>query len=212
MESLKKTSFSEVDATLEVLGKHGVTSEGLKAVRKDPNLAAKVALLIMAGLRLIFKVIVDYGLSLDEMIKAGKYDWVSDAIVKHFTPQGEGKRVVDLVLVTVPEILEWLIAEGHASEEQIAGKWVTTKQVFAYFASHGLMAALIEYLLALGATNPELQKHFDLIALGSSYVGNDNGRRSPTLCCENGNRKLHLSWVDDAVRWLDSSRFLAVGK
>jgi hypothetical protein len=180
-------------------------------IRHQGELKKTLAVAINA-VKIIFNIIVDYSLELSEMIKLGQYDWVNDDIIKHFTLQGLGKQAFDLVLVTVPEILEWLIAEGQATEEQIAEKWVTTRQVIAYLASHGLLAALIEHLLAFGATYPELQRQFLIIALGSSFVVDDGDRNYPCLNCDDGERRLNLRWNDDDRHWDETCRFLAVGK
>jgi len=212
---VKSTPYSEVTATLESLDAQGVTREGLKALRSNPPLARAVTALIMAGIQYvqaIYKVIVDYSLSLSEMIKLGKYELVNDDIIKHFTIQGSGKQATDLVLVTVMEVLDWLISQGQATKEQMAEKWVTTKQVIAYLASHGLLAALIEHLLAFGATYPELQRQFPIIALGSVWFHARGNRYYPSLGSDGDRRELSLRWHGDGRRWGEACRFLALRK
>ena len=199
MESLIKTPISEITATLEVLGKHGVTSGGLKAVSKNPDLAAKVALLIMDDIRTIFKVTVDYGLSLSEMIKACNCGYNNpDINSQNFKIDGSGQQAADLVLVTVKEVLTWLISQGQTAAVQDR---VTTKQVLAYMASHGLIEAAIEYLLFFGAANPDIQREFPIAALGSSDVVDCGDRSCLYLRCDGGERGLLLFWSDDDSLW-----------
>ncbi len=204
--------ISRLVISLKALGGKG---EELRLVLSVPGLSDKIAELIMdcgQKVRETYKVIVDYSMTLAEMIKAGNYDWVNDAIVKRFKIQGSGKHAFDLVLVTVPEILEWLIAQGQASEEQIAEKWVTTRQVIAYLSSHGLLAALIEHLLAFGAAYPELKRQFQIIALGSSFVHGHGPRDCSCLDGPVDERGLSLFCFVDDSRWNDRCCFLAVGK
>ncbi|HDQ22661.1 MAG TPA: hypothetical protein ENN28_01655 [Candidatus Uhrbacteria bacterium] len=194
MESLKKTPFSGVDATLEVLGKYGVTSQGLKSLRKNPDLAAKVASLIMTGVRTIFKVTVDYGMSLAEMIQAGQYDWFNDNITdKRFELKGAGQHEVNLVLVHLDRV-------------------ATTKEVHEYLKEQGLEPAKIEHLLAFGTTYPEVQREFPVVALGSSFVDGHGDRLYPCLAGYGGGRRLNLGLHDDDGHWDGSCRFLAFRK
>lgn len=210
MESLKKTSFSEIDATIEVLGSYGVTSEGLKAVRKNSDLAAKVAALIMASIRTIFKITVNYAMSLSEMIKACNCGYNNpDINSQNFKIAGSGQQVVALALVAGREVLTWLIAHGQAAADQ---DWVTTKQVLDYMVSHGLVEAEVEHLLFFGAANPDIQREFPITALGSSFVFGDRHRYGPYLGCADDERRLGLYWYDDDSHWGGGWRFLAVCK
>jgi len=175
----------------------GGDDEDLHRLLTDSKLAKQVAELIMFGRQKAsdtFKVVVNYGKTLAEMIQFGKYGWVNDDITdKHFPIQGAGTQEAELVLV-------------HLNRD------ATTKEVLAHLDSNGLKAAGIEHLLAFGATYPEIQKEFPVIALGSAWV-NDNGNRNyPYLNFNDDKRKLNLNWNDDDNHWNDNCRFLAVCK
>lgn len=139
-----------------------------------------------------FKVEVDYGLTLAQMISAGRYDWTNDDInAQNFPIQGEGKAECELVLVHL-------------------GKVATTDEVLAELDRRGLRPAKIEELLALGATRPELQKEFPIMALGSRFVLQDGDRGFAYLDWDGSERGLDLHWVGND--WRGIYRFLAVRK
>ena len=193
MESLKKTPFSEVDATLEVLGKHGVTSQGLKSLRKNSDLAAKVASLIMTGVRTIFKVTVDYGLSLAEMIQAGQYDWFNDNINdQNFSISGTSQHKMELILV-------------HLNRS--ATNWEAFELLLL---KNGLEPVKIEHLLAFGEAYPEMQREFPIVALGSNCVNISGHSPRPYLVYHDGQRKLDLCFGDFSGPWSARCRFLAI--
>lgn len=139
-----------------------------------------------------FSVTVDYTLALPEMITAGKYDWVnSDITQKHFPVIGEGKVERELILVHF-------------------GRNMGTEAVLEDFDKQNLQSATIEELLALGATHPELQRQFPIIALGSVWQHPGGGRCVPYLGEDSSERCLSLDWYDDG--WADDCRFLAARK
>lgn len=192
---VKETPYSEITATLELLDANGVTREHLALLRKNRAKAMTVAHLIMGIIQQTYKVIVDYGLSLAEMIKAGKYGWFNDDITaKNFTLEGSGQHEAELVLV-------------HLNRD------ATTKEVREYLDEQGLAPAKIEHLLAFGAAYPELQREFPIAALGSSFVRGLGGRSCPCLCCRGvGGRGLDLTWHDGDSPWGGGWRFLALRK
>jgi len=192
---IKETPYSEITATLEVLDAQGVTREDLISVRKSRTLAKKIAEVIMASkqkVRETYKVVVDYGKSLAEMILLGNYGWFNDDInSKNFPLQGTGAQESELVLV-------------HLNQS------ATSKEVLESLDSQGLAPAQFVHLLAFGAAYPELQRQFPIIALGSSFVDGHGDRGYPYLYCHGSRRRLCLYWGGDGHRGL--CRFLAVGK
>jgi hypothetical protein len=140
----------------------------------------------------IFKVTVDYGLTPEQMIAAGRYDSVDGVITSaHFPVQGEGKVEREFVLVHFNEVM-------------------TTDEVLSELDRRGLRPAKIEELLALGATRPDLQREFLLEALGSSFKDDIGVHSYPCLYGLGVDRGLGL---DYDVNGLDEfSRFLAVRK
>ena len=139
-----------------------------------------------------YRVAVSYQLGLAEMVKRGKYDWVSSGITpENFPLNGKGEVAAELVLV-------------HFD------KYVTSEQARARMKDQGLEPARIEHLLALGETNPELQRKFPIVALGSVVVFADGGRLVPCLSGDADERRLHLS--GESGDWNDGCRFLAFRK
>lgn len=140
----------------------------------------------------LFRVTVDYGLPLAQMIASGKYDWTNgDITPERFPIQGEGKAPRELVLVHLDKV-------------------ATTDEALAELDRRGLRPAKIEELLALGAARPELQKEFPIVALGSRFVSRRGGRFFAYLGWFGNGRKLDLGW--DGSGWRGVCRFLAVRK
>lgn len=135
---------------------------------------------------------VDYGQTLDAMIAAGRYDWKNDDITaKHFPVQGEGQAEVEITLVHI-------------------GRDMSTDNVLKELDTRGLRPAKIEELLALGASQPELQRQFPIIALGSIGRCPHGRRRVAYLGRDGAKRCLRLLWCEDV--WRGICRFAAVRK
>ena len=73
----------------------------------------------------------------------------------------------------------------------------------------GYRSGTIEELLALGASQPELQRQFPIVALGSVWQ-RDGRRNVPFLDGSDAKRDLDLHWIDGV--WSVRCRFLAVRK
>jgi len=182
-----------VNAVLEM----GGNDEDLHRLLTDSTLAHKVAEVIMSSRQKVketYKVVVDYGKSLAQMIEAGDYGWFNDSINdKNFPLQGVGQHEVELVLV-------------HLNRN------ATTKEVLEYLDNQGLIPAKIEHLLAFGVAYPEIQKEFPVVALGSVWVGVNGSRNYPCLDCDDDQRKLDLIWYGGDYPWGGTCRFLALRK
>ena len=136
-----------------------------------------------------FRITVDYGKSLAEMILAGHYDWTNSNITeKRFPVKGSGKVELDLELVHYDH--------NFSSDDAV-------KEM----AKRGLRPATIEELLAFGVKYPEEQLKFPVVALGSS-ARVDGGRHVPFLSRDGAERDLNLGWWDGG--WRGGYRFLAV--
>jgi len=141
----------------------------------------------------IYKVVVDYAMSLPDMIAAGRYDWTNrDITAENFPFSGEGQKKVDLELI-------------HLNRD------ASTKEVLEELDRRDLRPGTIEELLALGAKYLELQKKFPIIAFGSVWRVPNGGRVVLYLYWSGIERSLDLD-DDDARRWDDDCRFLAVRK
>ena len=138
-------------------------------------------------------LVVDYSKSLEVMIAAGRYDWKSSDITdKRFPIKGKGKVELETKLfhfnrdISSEKAVELIEADDNAWE-----------------------SAKIEDLLAYGAKNPEEQRKYPIIGLGS--VCRVGGRRIvPRLDRDDSERGLNLRYWD--VDWSGYVRFLAVRK
>jgi len=139
-----------------------------------------------------YPVTVDYGKTIEEMIAAGRYDWKNgDINSKNFSVMGKGTVETKLELVHL-------------------NKAASTKEVETYLEANGLRAATLEELLEFGATYPNIQREFPIVAIGSFWVVPDGDRSVPYLDRFGSRRALSLCWGDDD--WDDVCRFLAVRK
>lgn len=190
---------------LTVLSQQGVTKEGLDAMI-ETGLFSDLCEASLNGLsgvdrdevRKLFglspktlRIVVDYSLSLEQMIAAGKYDWSnSDITAKRFPLKGSGKVELE------PKLFYF-------------GRDMSSDNVIAEMDKEGFRPCTIEELLAIGEQHPELQRKFPLVALGS--VAEIDGNRS--VACHgrfDSRRGLSLDWFD--VDWDGVYRFPAVRK
>jgi len=144
----------------------------------------------------VFKVVVDYGQPLDEMIAAGKYDGYinSDITEKHFP---------------IPKIPAGLPAKVKLNLELVHfNKVMTSDQVLAELKKQGLRPATLPELLAFGAAYPDKQRESPIVALGSVWRLPDGYRYVPCLWSFADERDLNLSWFGDG--WNEFYRFLVV--
>lgn len=180
---MAKPTIEQVSELHRQIESGRISREALQAFLRNPEQSAPDP---------IFKVEVDYGKTLEAMIAAGRYDWVDSGITpERFPIQGEGKAERELVLV-------------HLDKE------VSTDEAQAELDRRGLRPAKIEELLALGAAQPELQREFPIVALGSDFVNSDGFRGFVYLGWGGGGRDLYLHWDDDD--WNKHCRFLAARK
>ena len=140
----------------------------------------------------IYSVIIDYNLTTEQMVAAGKYGEIFDNInFKNFSVKGKGriKRQLELLFYDKSMRADAILADMDAS---------------------GFRPATIEELLAFGIKYPKLQRVFPIVALGSVYQCR-NGEIG-VVCLDNNRykRTLQLTWV--ACDWDKHYRYLAVRK
>lgn len=130
-----------------------------------------------------------YTLSLAEQIAAGHYDWKNpDITAERFstpsvgTPVGELKEFHFNRDIEMDEAIRLMTAEGYEPSD-------------------------IGELLNYGAKNPDEQRQYPIIALGSVCVRSGGDRCVADLHRHDAGRALHLVRVD--VRWDGRCRFLA---
>jgi len=121
--------------------------EGRETLKTIANLAANNALLAKG----IYRVLVDYSLTLPEMIAAGKYD--KSGTIPDYQIKGFGRQLVDIEL--------WRLIEScHDDKEALAE---------LHKMKPGYRFATLPELLALGAAYPNLQLLFMILSLGSVW-------------------------------------------
>lgn len=138
-----------------------------------------------------YVVTVDYGLTLEEMVAAGRYDRKNtDITAGHFPLVRSGAMDVGIVLV-------------HFN------RYITSDEALRELDKMGFRPAKLEELLAFGARFREVQREFPIMALGSVWR-HFGPRRVPCLWGSSGRRRLSLLWFGHV--WDESCRFAAVRK
>jgi|GEM_PF-1960934 len=165
-------TLGQVEALVNKIG--GMTV--VERILQGSNISAGIAKLLEPA-NDTHAVTVDYGQSLELMIAAGRYDWKNDNIkAKHFPIKGEGKVDLEITLVHYNRVM-------------------STDDVLKDLDQRGLRPAKIEELLALGASQTELQREFPIIALGSVWRSFLGYRYCPYLHGFGSERDLSLGRV-----------------
>ena len=179
--------MSIITALVSAVRKQGGTDADIYrlATPEGESLLDKIAALIVQAGKPIeklaencYKILVDYGQTLQQMIANGKYDYAnSDITSGNFPMTGNGKQEVVVELVHF-------------------GRDMASDAVLKEFEARGLRAATLPELLAFGATYPEKQREFPIIALGSVWQDRDGHRYAPCLSGYSSGRELYLGWYD----------------
>ena len=153
----------------------------------------------------VFPVTVDYTQTLDQMIAAGKYDSVnSDITDKHFPSP------------SIPTGLPPSTGSGQATKAEIKlelvpfNRTIGSNEAIQKLEQQGLRPATIHELLVFGATYPEEQRKFPVVALGSVWQYWYDNRYVPYLCSNDSRRSMDLHWF--GYGWNDNYRFAVVRK
>ncbi len=234
---IKETPYSEITATLEVLDKLGVERKHLHLIRTDTGQAERVAKVIRSWPPLVCKhcgserlepdpggdefyadaasrgtpylcrdcadredlkrrgivrLFVDYAKPLSEMIQAGHYGYVnSDITEKHFSVNRRPNAKVEMKVFHFNQAME-------------------SDQVISEMAKQGYRPAELPEALAYAKANPDEQRKYLIVILGSVWRHWYGGRSVPYLHEWLGERNLCLGWF--AGEWSSDCRFLAVRK
>lgn len=138
-------------------------------------------------------VIINYGRSVEDGIKAGKYDWSNEDITSsHFPSEEAGTKEVSINLI-------------HFGRDR-----ETTDEVISKLDKTGMRPATLKELLAFSEKYPDIQREFSIIALGSIWRIPSGDRRCAYLSRGGSKRYLSLSWL--GCRWSGDYRFAAVRK
>lgn len=193
--------MSIITALVSAVRKQGGTDADIYrlATPEGESLMEKIAALIVQAGKPIeklaencYKVLVDYGQTLQQMIAAGKYDYAnSDINDKNFPVSGSGKQDVAIELVHY-------------------GRDMETDAVLKDLEFKGMRPATLPELLSFGTTYPEEQRKFLIITLASVWRGRSGIRSVVSLGCWDAKRWLRLFRIDG--RWGGRCRFAAVRK
>ena len=204
MGNLVKTPFSAVGATLEVFDQLGVTPAHLARVRKDRVYAAKVASAFREVLDSTAQSLVTTFSSPVTYIQPSfadlkrAFDWVDGYYAKaDFQP------------------IERCQGVSHETREVgfeyvNMGRDASTEEVLEEMDRLNLRPALYEELLSFGAKNPDEQRKFPVVALGSVCRRSNGILYVAYLYGGDSERGLGLSGVGS--KWYGGCRFLAVRK
>ncbi len=129
--------------------------------------------------------------SLKELIAEGNYDYVNREITEKNFPEKE------------------YVSDVNKYKLFYFNKYITSEEAIKEMGEMYRPATLKE-LLTFGIANPELQREFPIIALGSVWVHRFGYRRVPCLDGSSDERRLRLSWYGGD--WHGRCRFLGVGK
>lgn len=140
-----------------------------------------------------YAVVVDYGLSLEQMIAAGHYGYVNPDITPEHFPVTRTRVTVDTDAM--------LVHLDHS---------MSTDDALLELDHLGLRPGDLPELLALGAKHPDLQRSFPIVELASVWTFGGGYRYVADLCGYAHARSLNL--FDVALVWFDDCRFLAFRK
>ena len=146
-----------------------------------------------------FRVIVDYGQTLQQMIANGKYDYADSDINSDNFP------------MTGPST-----SSGQATKQDVVIELVSFKgtmkseAVLKELKARGLRAATLPELLAFGATYPEKQRGLPIIALDPMWQDCGGSRSMP--CLDGSGLERELDLYRDDCGWDDHCWFAAVRK
>jgi len=135
---------------------------------------------------------VDYGRNVEDGVKVGRYDWANaDITSRNFPTKRKGTVEVAVELV-------------HFN------RYVSTDEALRELDKMGYRPAELHELLAFGEKYPEVQREFQIVALGSVWRYRDGDRYVPYLYGDGSGRGLYMGWIEDD--WYVVYRFAAVRK
>ncbi len=186
-------SLSIIQGLLKEVQKLGGGDEQVRklATPEGESLLAELAQKLVGAVRQTFRVVVDYGRDLGQMITEERYDYVNPNITttENFPVKGEGRQEREIVLF-------------HFN------CYISSDDAIAEMKRAGYEPGDIVDLLALGETQPELQRQFPIVALKSVWRNPRGNRFVPYLDGSDAGRSLSLRYFDGG--WHERFRFAAV--
>ncbi len=136
-------------------------------------------------------VTIDYSQSLNQMIKAGHYNFANFSINERNFPYERSSGLAGFKIELI-----------HFNRN------IGSDEAIKELDKMGLRPATLAELLALGAQHPDLQRQFPIVVLNSVWQRPFGLRYVPYLWDDSDKRNLNLNWFDDD--WNASYRFAAV--
>jgi len=190
VKRVRRAGGSDEDIHRMVTDEGSTTMDQIAALIVGQREVAVVA--ILPPVCPTYSLTIDHDQTLAQMVAAAGYDAVnSDITAGHFSVKGEGKCEVEVTLFHFDQVM-------------------TSKEVIAELDRVGYRPGKIEELLVLGVEQPEVQRQFPVIALGSGWRHPCGRRCVPFLSVWRGRRLLGLVWFGRG--WPALCRFLAVRK
>jgi hypothetical protein len=149
----------------------------------------KITLTVVSYLVAKYTQLVKYSRTIEQLVKAGNYDYANpDITSKNFPSSEEGNKDVEFGL--------FHFNRDISSDDSIEG-----------MKAEGYRPATAKETLSFGEKNPKLQLEYPIVGLGS-VVELDGDRQVVYLIRNGSNREARLYYYDDD--WHDSFRFLGV--
>jgi len=131
---------------------------------------------------------VDYGRSVEDAVKAGRYDWADSGITSKNSPtERKAEVAVELIYFKL---------------------YISTDEALRELDRMDYRPAELHELLAFGEKYPEVQREFPIVALGSVLHDRFGRRFVPSLDRHGSGRILNLDWFE--FGWSGIYRFAAV--
>ncbi len=165
-------------------------AEVFQLIKDNPDFA--VQLLAKAAADGAVRLFVDYAKPLSEMIQAGHYDYLNpDITEKHFPINKRQNGYVEMKVFYFNQVME-------------------SDEVIKEMEEQGYCPAELPEGLAYAKANPDEQRKYPIVILGSVWQRWLGDRLVPCLRGWDGERRLGLDWFGD--EWYSYYRFLAVRK
>lgn len=194
MGNLKETPWTEVMTTLEALAHAGAIREDLKSLRINQDLARRVVDLLVkerGAIASIFRVHVDYGLSVEEAKMMGNYHRTSlDINERNFPRTRIWSADIDIHLLSFPDM--------------------TSDQIIKKLNKMIMRPIELPELLALGAQYPDEQTKNPLVALGAVCWGQKIYKSVAILSKDEYGRYVDRVCYDN--KWPPHVRFPAISQ
>ncbi len=140
----------------------------------------------------VVRIFVDYTRPLADLIKAPGFDWVnSDITEKHFPITNRPNGDVEMKIF-------------HFNRD------MGSDEAIREMEKRGYRPAELPEALAYAKANPDEQRKYPILILGSVWRHWDGRRDFPYLWDGGSGRRLSLDWFDD--EWRSGCRFLACRK